>query len=123
MSVTNGMGYDSRSDFFNNSLYYTLLGVDAKNRQEGLDAHLFITGKRSKKPSKKWMVYPISGPTGGSAVFSVTSPWNNFWNSRKYNKLMERAFKVEVKERGGKGTFSGFNERVIFEYGASALLG
>jgi len=105
LSVTGGVGYDSRTDFSNcNSFYSRGLGAeDVKNTRCGMYAHLrkLDCPEVVKHSERLGFLYSSGGKTGYRKMDIVKiSRFGAFLNSHRNNKAVRRAYEAEAERRG-----------------------
>lgn len=101
MSVTNGLGYDSRSDFDKTCSFYSsgIDSEDVKNTSEGLRAHLRkLTAPEYKKHGN--IAGFMFGQHGDLKHIRTISRWGYASLKRKNQNAIDRAYDVEAKGRG-----------------------
>ncbi|MFH1238115.1 MAG: hypothetical protein ABIH79_02465 [archaeon] len=115
LSVTGGLGYDSRTDFSKSYSIYSdyLSPEEVKNTSEGLKAHL------RELASPEYRLYGVcSGflfsSTGIRMDIMTSSKFRDMQMKWKNRKLIDKAYNTLAREQGRINTFvSGFMKKAF----------
>lgn len=108
LSVTNGIGYNSQTDFSRSFSIYSkyIDGNDIKNISKGLNAHLReLECPEVVKYSKiLGFLYSSGGKRGGRRMeIRKLSLFGHFLNRQRNEMAVDLAYRVEAKRRGRIG--------------------